>query len=226
MENVRLFIEDGRSLLSRSPRKYDIISSNAVHARLGANLYTREFYELSHAKLKAGGVICQWLPTNWLSTREFKSLVKAFTDVYPDAALWYINRGHTLLTGSKKADKIKVKESMQLTRGKLREIGIRNYAELTAHKWGDAGSLKKMVENVKPNTDDHPRVEFSTVSNLRPNPDILNSLLELEADLSAELDFSGMDPSDIQSFLENAEILRKMLRKELVSSIGGLDYSP
>jgi spermidine synthase len=75
---VRLFNDDGRSVVFMADEKYDIITSNAIHPRLSNNIYTRDFYKLCYKKLKDDGILCQWTPENWLSENEYKSLVKAF----------------------------------------------------------------------------------------------------------------------------------------------------
>ncbi len=229
-ENVNLFMEDGRSLLIRSQKNYDIISSNAVHARLGSNLYTTEFYQICKDKLNPDGIICQWLPTNWLNMNEFKSLIAAFTGIFPDARLWYVNRGHTLLTGSKNGRKInisswenKLGESRQLDY--LADMGIRSSSELLAHFWGNSSSLKQLQENTDPNSDNHPRVEFSKVENLKPNPEILLSLTRLTINPDVDFDLSGLPEPESDSFLEITEQHRTILKNNLLSAVPGLDYA-
>jgi spermidine synthase len=95
-----LIIGDGRHYLLKTARRYDIITSNAVHVRLSPYLYTREFYEICRNRLNPHGVVCQWLPSNNLPEREFKQLIKAFLCVFPHTSIWYVNPGHLLLIGT------------------------------------------------------------------------------------------------------------------------------
>jgi len=95
-----LYIDDGRSFIIRTRKKYDIITSNAIHSRMSINIYTKDYYELCRKKLTENGIMCQWMPTNWMSLWEFKSLLRAFTDVFPNASVWIINAYHAVLVGS------------------------------------------------------------------------------------------------------------------------------
>lgn len=177
----KLVLEDGRSYLLRSEKKYDIITSNAIHSRLGVNLYTREFYEIAKSRLTPDGVVCQWLPTNWLEKSEFKSLMHAFYEVFPHSQLWFITRGHCLLVGSKNPagdifkqinnmyDSPEIKQS-------LYDVEISNPAQFLSHLFMDARMLDTSLINAPVNTDNFPLVEFSQNVDLKPSISILKYL--------------------------------------------------
>jgi len=60
-----LRIEDGRNAITREERRYDIIEADALwptHPYAG-NLYSLEFFRLCAARLKPGGIVCTWAPT-------------------------------------------------------------------------------------------------------------------------------------------------------------------
>lgn len=173
--------EDGRSYLVRTDKKFDIITSNAVHSRLGINLYTKEFYELCKTKLTNEGVVCQWLPTNWLEENEFYSLVKSFYTVFPNTQLWYITRGHCLMVGSpsntfnlsQAIDSLYADPEIRLS---LSEVEIRNPAQFMSHLF-QYKYIKELTENVQVNTDNHPIVEFSYNIDKKPSIPVLNTLV-------------------------------------------------
>ena len=97
---VHLYDDDGRSIVFMTNKKYDIITSNAIHPRLSNNIYTKDFYELCRKKLTENGILCQWMTQNWLTGEEYKALVKAFTEAMPYSYLWYVNEYSTLIIGT------------------------------------------------------------------------------------------------------------------------------
>jgi spermidine synthase len=183
---VTLFDDDGRSVVNNAPEKYDIITSNAIHPRLSNNIYTRDFYELCYNKLTDDGILCQWLPENWMSEEEYKSLVKAFTDAFPHSTMWYVNEYSTLLIGMKKPVKIDVSSlvnkfgSNEWLRRDFAEFGLFSPYEFIGQFWMTEKDLAKYVENCDVNTDNKPLVEFSRVINLAPVPGVMEFLINHE----------------------------------------------
>jgi spermidine synthase len=184
-ENVQLHVEDGRSFLFTQDDKYDLITTNAVHARLGANLYTRDFYDLCKRKLTREGFLCQWLPTNWLTKQEFKGLVKAFYEVFPNTSLWYVTRGHMLLLGSNNENEIKWQhftnrffqpEFYEIMNG----VGIVSPEEFVAHLFASRDKMKKYTTHTVPNSDNYPYVEFSFETDIKPNISVLEELSNMQ----------------------------------------------
>ncbi len=181
-EKVDIHLEDGRSFLLRSGKEYDIITSNAVHPKLSANLYTREFYELCKSRITENGLVCQWLPNNWVNVMEFKSLILAINEVFPYTSLWYVTRSHLLLLGSKTEpvrdlrviiDRL-MREPVQ---SRLQDVDIPGPASFMGALIATQPALERYARNVPVNTDDHPLVEFSTDTRLMPNTDILQGLI-------------------------------------------------
>ncbi len=177
----KLILEDGRSYLLHSGKKYGIITSNAIHSRLGVNLYTREFYEIAKSRLTPNGVVCQWLPTNWLEKSEFKSLMHAFYEVFPHSQLWFITRGHCLLVGSKNpaGDIFKqinnIYDSPEIKRS-LYDVEISTPTQFLSHLFMNAQMLDSSLIDAPINTDNYPLVEFSQNIDLKPSIAILEFL--------------------------------------------------
>jgi spermidine synthase len=67
--------------------RYDIIVADNFHpARSGTGaLYAREHFAQVRQRLASGGLFCQWLPLHQLDLRSLASIVRSFTDVFPDA---------------------------------------------------------------------------------------------------------------------------------------------
>jgi len=180
---VKLYDDDGRSIVFMATEKYDIITSNAIHPRLSNNIYTRDFYELCGKKLNEDGILCQWIPENWLTEEEYKSLVKAFTDAFPHSTMWYLNEYSTLLIGTKKPLRIDVEnlvkrfESNEVLRKDYAEFDMLSPYEFLGQFWMSENDLQDYVRNSRVNTDNLPFVEFSRVINIAPVPDVMEYLI-------------------------------------------------
>jgi len=181
-DNVKVIIDDGRSYLFRSDGNYDIITTNSVHPRLSPNLYTQDFYQLCASKMKQDGIICQWMPTNWITKGEFASLVKAFTEVFPCNSLWYLSRSHLLLIGSKKPliydfkglnDKVSDPEVQQ----SLIDCEIYSSAQLAGMLAATENEMNNIFMKAVPDRDNFPVAEYSREVNLAPNLEVLEQII-------------------------------------------------
>jgi spermidine synthase len=99
---VRLLIGDGRSHLRLSDRQYDVIVSEPSNPWMAgiAALFTREFFEATRARLRSGGVFCQWAHTYEISEEDLRSIVHTFASVFPDGTMWLVGESDLLLIGS------------------------------------------------------------------------------------------------------------------------------
>jgi spermidine synthase len=72
---VRVVVADGRNALARDSRRYDIIEADAQwpDVSYAGNLYSSEFFTQCARRLKPGGIICTWAPTD----RVYASLTRA-----------------------------------------------------------------------------------------------------------------------------------------------------
>jgi spermidine synthase len=99
---TRLIVGDGRTHLTLSSKRYDVIVSEPSNPWMAgvAALFTREFFELARQRLAPGGLMCQWAHTYDISAADLRSIVATFTSVFPDAAAWLVGNGDLLLIGS------------------------------------------------------------------------------------------------------------------------------
>jgi spermidine synthase len=211
---LKVIIEDGRNHLFITDKKYDIITSNAVHVRHSGNLYTRDFYEICKRKLKDDGIMCQWLPTNWLSETEYQMLINSFLEVFPHTSLWYVNVAHTILLGSQSELQIDFESLAQRLQAEktsrdLAEVDLDNPFAFLAQYVSSEDSLTKYAGQVPLNTDDRPYVEFSKVADRRPNWFTVQSIFKMKKDVSGILINAGRT-SD-----EAAQLKEKLNRYDL-----------
>ena len=82
-----LHVGDARARLSRSGKVYDVIISEPSNPWLTgvSNLFTLEYWRLGRRRLSDGGVFCQWVQLYALPPEGFRSLVRTFIEVFPQA---------------------------------------------------------------------------------------------------------------------------------------------
>jgi spermidine synthase len=179
---VHLYDDDGRSIVFMTNRKYDIITSNAIHPRLSNNIYTKDFYKLCREKLTGTGILCQWMPQNWLTGDEYKALVRAFTEAMPYSYLWYVNEYSTLIIGTMQPLRIDVAQlcrkfhSNDAMQKDFKEFGVPNEWYFLAQFWFNDQELKNYVSKAECNTDNMPLAEFSKVINIAPVIEVMDTL--------------------------------------------------
>lgn len=171
LQDPRLTIvnADARAYLRASNKQHDVITSQPSNlwVRGNANLFTREFFELAKSKLTDEGLMLQWVPFYGLSQKEFKTILKTFSSVFPYITVWSPVVSHdVLLVGSKQAqefdfelvDKRIKSEPIQKD---LKDAAITSAEQLIAHYLFDEKKLRGFVRNTKLHTDDKPILEFS-----------------------------------------------------------------
>ncbi len=171
---------DARNFLSTHPEQFDFIVSQAAEPWLSgsADLYTREFFELSSRRLKKQGIFCQWLPLYSLNNAKLKILLRTFHSVYPNVFVWHPRRsGELILTGSSSAERRVIDfQSLSNSLNKseviaaLERIGIDNQYDLISCMFGSPDTLQADVtDSTLVNTDDNLIVELEPERELPPD---------------------------------------------------------
>ncbi len=80
-----LLFGDARNILLVEDRRYDIVASQPSHPWVAGagNLFSREFFEIVRSRLRSGGIHAQWISLFGLETVAFRSILRAFFEVYP-----------------------------------------------------------------------------------------------------------------------------------------------
>ncbi len=164
--NVKIVFNDGRNLILTSNQEYDVISFNAIHPKLSPMLYTLDFYKLCRLALKPGGTVCAWLPTNGLTLREFKSLLRSFVEVFPNSSLWWCNPANVILLGTSEETVIDYPRWRRLmgrpkVRADLAEVFLEHPLSLASLFMMGPRKLRELTADAPLNTDSRPVIEFS-----------------------------------------------------------------
>jgi spermidine synthase len=99
---VAIHQADGRQFMGRATRAYGVVTLEPPPPRAAgaASLYTVEMYQRAKQAMRPGGMIAQWLPLHGLSHEELALLARSFLAVFPNAALFMLNRDEAALLGS------------------------------------------------------------------------------------------------------------------------------
>ena len=170
-KEFHLILDDGRNFVQHTSRTYDVITSEPSNLWMSgvANLFTAEFFHAAKARLKPGGVMCQWIHLYQISLNDVLIFLKTFQSVFPHISLW-IDDSDLLLLGADHPltiDPVSITERMSepaanesLMRSNITpETLLRKYA-------GDERIVKILRATFPLNTDDHPILEFSAPKSL------------------------------------------------------------
>ncbi len=164
----QLRLLDGRTWLTAGPRSYDVIISEPSNPwQTGnANLFTLEHYRAARARLKPGGILCQWLPYYRMPEADFRAGVRTFHEVFPQAAIW-ISGTDALLVGSPDPisldlERLRLRLEEEKIRTHLAEVGIRTPTAFLGHLLLLPEGVRRFVGGAGArHTDDRPVLEFS-----------------------------------------------------------------
>ncbi|MBI5047985.1 MAG: fused MFS/spermidine synthase [Deltaproteobacteria bacterium] len=214
----RIIIDDGRSYLEVTSKKYDVITEEPMHPSLAGvvNLYTKEYYELTKAHLKDGGIMSQWIPLYNLSIEDVRMLVKTFNSVFPHTTIWVANTDIFMIGSSTRTNisyaLIEERLALPNVRALLKEIDMEDPLEILNTFLMNEDMVRAYSKNASIVTDDMPLIEFTGPKSLNVNtisPNIAE-LLKYKETILPYLVIS-------QQYSSKEMISRKMERKFLAS---------
>ncbi len=168
---VRLRLDDGRNFLRfQPPESYDVIisePSNPWMAGVSA-LFTDEFFADVYAKLKPGGVVCQWFHYYNMSLPHIRLLARTFRKHFPQSCLFVLRgaqpTGDIVIIGAKGDLRMaRLPEDPTLpaaARAALAEVGNAGTQTLLGGLIATPETFAAFGGDGPLNTDDHPILEF------------------------------------------------------------------
>jgi len=169
---VRVIVGDGRTHLKLTPRQYDVIVSEPSNPWMAgvAALFTREFFQSARARLKPGGLLCQWAHTYDIAAIDLQSIVRTFASVFPQGTMWLVGEGDLLLIGPAEGgtalslDGITANWQAGTAAAALGEVGVSGpdapFALLSLFA-GGADDMRRFGDDAPVQTDDRMALEFS-----------------------------------------------------------------
>lgn len=174
-QKSRIIIDDGRSYLEVTSKKYDVITEEPMHPSLAGvvNLYTKEYYELAKAHLKEGGIMSQWIPLYNLSTEDVRMLVKTFNSVFPHTTIWIANTDIFMIGSPARTNisyaLLEERLAMPNIKALLREIDLEAPIEILNTFLMNEDMARAYSGNAPIITDNMPLVEFTGPKSLNVN---------------------------------------------------------
>jgi spermidine synthase len=165
---TRLVRGDGRTHLSLTSRRYDVIISEPSNPWMAgvASLFTREFFRTARERLAARGIFCQWAHTYDMSDADLRSIVATFREVFPDGTMWLAGDGDLLLVGSPaplepRLEEIATAWQRPGVAADLQTIRVQEPFALLSLFVGGPGEMSRYAAGASVQTDDRPALEFS-----------------------------------------------------------------
>lgn len=176
LENTRVKVEidDIGNFLRTSSDEYQVVSADEKTADSFASngfSYSREYYELLREHLAPGGLAAQWVPAT-LPTRQYRMVLKTFTESFPHVQLWFFfpayKRGpfNTILVGSNERitlDYNHIRRELGENRkvfSSLVRYGLTSADAVLSQYVADERILRPAVADALINSLDHPHYEF------------------------------------------------------------------
>ena len=177
---AQLILNDGRNHLALTSRRYDAILSEPSNPWIsGMNaLFTRDFFRIARRALNPGGVLAQWFHLYNMPPDDLRSLLRAFTDVFPSAELWQLNDGDVLLTGyaNDQMPHFLVETPPAAAAADLSAAGVAEPLLLSTLYVMRGADLARFASGAVANTDDLPVLEFHGQRDLNSQTDADNGL--------------------------------------------------
>jgi spermidine synthase len=171
---VKIVVDDIGNFLRTRPETFQVISADEKTADEYASngfSYSLDYYELLRKHLAPGGIVAQWVPTT-LPPRQYRMILKTFSQSFPQVQLWYFPPAHkrgpfnTILIGSNNPIDIDYQhisrqfEENPAAYQSLAPYGLTSPEALLPHFVADRETIVRAVETAAVNSLDHPRYEF------------------------------------------------------------------
>ncbi len=147
---VRLHLNDARSALALTERRFDAVISQPSHPwTAGAShLFTRELFELVRGRLNPGGVFVQWMGLAFVDQDLLRSLVATLLDVFPHVEVHQPRQSGPLLFLAR-VEPLAIEETAALALAADREewlkIGVRTPEDILLSRLLDTAGARRFA---------------------------------------------------------------------------------
>ncbi len=164
---VHTVVGDGRRYLTTPGPAYDVLSLEPPPptADGAAALYSAEFYREARERLRAGGILAQWVPLDQQSEALDRALLAAITGAFRYVELWIPARMEGVVLASDQPMAIDLgvwarRWRTPAVQDNLRAVGFVSPESLLATRVMDTQALRRWVSGAQPVTDDRPTVSY------------------------------------------------------------------
>ncbi len=206
---VKLYVDDARSHIVASKRRYDLIISEPSNPWISGigNLFSREFYEASRARLNKGGLYCQWVQLYGLDPEVLKMIIRTFSSVFPETTIWQSNPADILLIGSSEMpielDYLEMSKRLSQTNISDMRAYLHIFDPLDFLSYFVTGrqGVDKLSGNAAVNTDNLPLLEFEAPFSLYSATERKNNELLADSMTIPEIRGFGAAENQRQEYL-------------------------
>lgn len=158
-QRLHLHINDAKTWLRLTPRRYDVIASGPSNPWIAGvgNLFSVEFYREARSHLKEEGIMAQWFHIYEMTDETLQLVLRTFASVFEHVTLWEPLPGDILLVGSRlrhdpdfarlaeKVGRKPVKEDLERIRigGVALLLGLQVASDATIRKMAGDGPLNR-----------------------------------------------------------------------------------
>lgn len=165
---LRIEINDGRNYLLATDETFDVITSEPSNPwQAGVcNLYTKEYFQICHDRLKPGGIFTMWWQFNEVPHDDLVRVFAALKKVFKHVVIFQTYPGDIAACASDSPVKINFNDTKRALaamkhRNELAGYGKIEFPEDLALKVVITDeAIEKMTRDVEPNTDDRNFIEF------------------------------------------------------------------
>ena len=164
---VSLHLGDGRHWIERTDKSYDVVSSQPTNMFVSgiSTLFTAEAFEAMRRGLEPGGVALVWVQGYLLRDEDFRTVLRTFLEVFPEAHFWNAGPFDFALTGHLaplELDAARLDARIAGLRGARTErwTGLRGVEDLQRHYLAGPPRLAAIAGDAPVQTDHDPFLEF------------------------------------------------------------------
>lgn len=230
-ERVHLHNLDGRTMLRRSGRRYDVILSDLVHPwRAGASgLYSLEHLRVVESRLAEGGLFCLWLPLHEMDVGDLGVVAATFLEVFGEGRMLLGHLGYrepiaALVAGRREG--MFERERLEALVGSrppawAAEVDLESPEDLQSLYLGGTSLLRDLARGAAPTSLDRPRLARRSAATWWRGTDglgqrTLGALLERRRPVSEVV-------GDDENAARRHRAVGILLRAELREAAGDLD---
>jgi spermidine synthase len=167
---AQYFVDDARSHIIASEKKYDVIISEPSNPWISGigNLFSKEFYEISLSRLKDDGIFAQWVQLYSMDTNSLKMILKTFSSVFPESSVWQASKYDIIIIGHKGPfhgldySKLSKKLKGTATWDLKAYLNISDPMDLFSYYVMGTEGIRAFSSGAELDTDDKPLLEFNT----------------------------------------------------------------
>jgi len=234
-DRVNIVINDARSALALTSKRYDAIISQPSHPwTAGAShLYTREFISLAQDHLEPGGVFLQWMNTQFVTESLLRSLCATLLDVYAYVRIYQWDTEVFFFLGSDQP--LNIERDISITGRPLiddpihySEKGIGSVEDVFTALIMDQENIERFAANAPLLTDDFNRMATESATAMESGEtltfrEMLDVVLPYDPRLQRDSDLYRDFPIDLNFGYISERLERKGFKQHAVELAGTLD---